>query len=289
MTSPHPDFAHILKAVRAARDGPVLVLGAVDTGKTTLVRHLASALAARRPVWVVSADAGQAWIGPPTTLARVRLVRPRRRWRHVGPERLAFLGATSPGPCLALEAALLARLATEGIRPGERAIVDTPGLVTGPLAADLWRRVAKGLRPPLVIAIQRQKELGPVLRPFRVAGARIVSIAPDPRVRVRRRTTRAAYREAAFRRYFASAIRCSLDAARIAVVSALTDEPARLDLGRLVSLRDGAGRDLALGVVRSIGPRRIGLVTPLKCARAVATLATGAIRLDPGTGLEIAP
>jgi polynucleotide 5'-kinase involved in rRNA processing len=289
MTSPHPDFAGILKAVRAARQGPVLVLGAVDTGKTTLLRHLASALAARRPVWVVSADAGQAWIGPPTTLARALLLRPPCRWSRLRPERLAFLGATSPAPCLALEAALLVRLATEGIPPGQRVLVDTPGLVTGPPAMELWRRVAKDLRPALVVAIERENELAPVLRPLCAAGARIVTIAPDTRVRARGRNTRTAYREAAFRRYFARAARCWLEAPRVGVVLALTGEPACLDLNRLVSLRDRSGRDLALGLVRSVGPRRIGLLTPLKRPSAVAALATGAIRLDPRTGAEIAP
>ena len=74
------DFGRLLDAVRAAGAGPVLILGPVDTGKTTLVRQVASALARDGPVWVVSADTGQAWVGPPTTLGRARLVRPRRRW-----------------------------------------------------------------------------------------------------------------------------------------------------------------------------------------------------------------
>jgi len=288
MTAPHPDLDRVLSAVRAARQGAVLVLGAVDTGKTALVRQVASALAARGPVWVVSADPGQAWIGPPTTLARARLRRP-PRWTRLRPERLALLGSTSPAACPALAAELLARLASEGIPARERVLIDTPGLVSGALAVDLWRRVAKGLRPSLVVAIRRGRELGPVLRPFRAVGSCVLSVAPDPRVRVRNRCTRTAYRAAAYRRYFRGAARVSVDAARVHVVAAMPGAPAVLDLSRLVALRDASGCDLALGVVCSVGPRRIGVVTPLRRVAAVTALVVGAIRLDVRTGEEMMP
>jgi polynucleotide 5'-kinase involved in rRNA processing len=289
MTAPYPDLDRVLSAVRAAGQGAVLVLGAVDTGKTVLVRQVASALAARGPVWVVSADPGQAWIGPPTTLARVRLRRPPRAWLRLKPERLAMLGSTSPAACPALAAELLARLASEGIPARERVLVDTPGLVSGALAVDLWRRVAKGLRPSLVIAIRRGRELGPVLRPFRAVGSRVLSVAPDPRVRVRNRTMRTAYRASAYRRYFRGAAWVSVDVARVRVIAAMPRAPAALDLDRLVALRDAAGCDLALGVVRSVEPRRIGVVTPLRRVAAVTALVVGAIRLDVRTGEEMMP
>jgi hypothetical protein len=48
MIARHPDFQGILAAVRAARPGPVFVLGAVDCGKTTLVRPAAVVSIRRR-------------------------------------------------------------------------------------------------------------------------------------------------------------------------------------------------------------------------------------------------
>ena len=45
-----------------------LVLGASDTGKTTLVETLAGKLAEAGPVAVVDADIGQSHIGPPATV-----------------------------------------------------------------------------------------------------------------------------------------------------------------------------------------------------------------------------
>jgi hypothetical protein len=53
-----------------------------------------------------------------------------------------------------------------------------------------------------------------------------------------------------------------------------------------VSLRDRAGRDLALAVVRAAGPVRIDAVTPLEDASGVVALLAGTLRVDPQTGRE---
>ena len=47
----------------------VMVIGRVDTGKSTFCRHLASVAIKRGlKVGIVDADVGQSWIGPPTTV-----------------------------------------------------------------------------------------------------------------------------------------------------------------------------------------------------------------------------
>ena len=297
--------------MRVARPGPVLVLGVVDCGKTTLVRQMANALAAKALVWVVSADTGQAWIGPPTTLARAHLVRPRRRWTGLAAERMIFVGATSPAPCLHATAAALVRLAREGVPGAARVIVDTPGLVTGPLAEDLWGHVAAELHAPLVVAVEKTptdlplgddqsgraaglltrrakwegRELAPILGLFAAAGAQIVTVRPHPLARVRNQATRAAYRAAAYLRYFCRAGPRFLSR-DLPVRCELSGRPAALDVGRLVALRDAYGRDLALGIVRGIGARRVTVLTPLAGTAAVASLASGLLWLDPATGAE---
>ena len=318
MSTLHPDLRRILAAVRAARRGPVLVLGGVDRGKTTLVRQMANALAARGPVWVVSADSGQAWIGPPTTLARVRLARPRRRWTGLAAERMIFVGATSPARCIGATAAALVRLASEGLPRAARVLVDTPGLVRGSLAEGFWERVAEELHAPLVVAVQEGGEQGgraaglptrralradgaagqetrraiweggelaPILEPFAEAGAQVLTVRPHPLVRVRNQKMRTAYRAAAYRRYFRGA-RLRFLPRDLPVLSALFDDSVDLDIGRLVALRDERGWDAALGVVRGIGAKRVTVLTPPARSAAVASLAAGMLRLDPATGVE---
>lgn len=319
MRTRHPDLHRILAAVRLARPGPVLVLGRVDCGKTTLVRQMANALAARAPVWVVAADTGQAWIGPPATLSRARLVQPRKRWSSLKPQRMICVGATSPAPCLRATAAALVRLAREGVPGAARVVVDTPGLVTGPLAEALWGRVAGGLRPALVVAIEKAKEpagcaaglltcrarppadavgaqthraqrhnreLAPVLALFRAAGARVLTVRPHPLVRRRSPAARAAYRAAAYRRYFKRAAVRFLDGG-LPVESACSGGSAALGRGRLAGLRDACGWDLALGVVCATRRKRISILTPQADLARVVTLAAGALCVDPASGAEV--
>jgi len=285
MLSGHPEFGRVVAAARGAA-GPVLVVGGVDCGKTTLVRQIASAMAERGPVWIVAADTGQAWIGPPTTVSRALLARARRRWSRIQPERMIFLGATSPAPCVRQAADALVRLAVEGIPAGERVIVDTPGLVTGRLAESFWRRVASRIGVPLVVAIQCRRELAPILRPIQEAGARIVTVKPDPRVRVRGRGERTAYRAAAWRRYFRRAAMRWLDRAGLLIRPAIPRHSAAAEAGRLVALRDSSGRDLALGIIAAVGPKRIGILTPLGDLAEIAMLIVGSLRVEPATGRE---
>ena len=48
--------------------GVCLILGAADTGKTTLAAALAKHAASSQPVGIIDADIGQSHIGPPATV-----------------------------------------------------------------------------------------------------------------------------------------------------------------------------------------------------------------------------
>ena len=56
--------------------GVCLVLGAADTGKTTLAEAIARRAASSGPVGVIDADIGQSHIGPPTTVGWALVDRP---------------------------------------------------------------------------------------------------------------------------------------------------------------------------------------------------------------------
>ena len=97
--------------------GTLLLLGAADTGKTTLMDALVQRLARSRPVALVDADVGQSHIGPPTTVGwsvRDREGSPAAPgWEKITPEGeratggLAFVGDVTPvGHLLQLTAAL---------------------------------------------------------------------------------------------------------------------------------------------------------------------------------------
>jgi polynucleotide 5'-kinase involved in rRNA processing len=285
MARPHPDLDRLLRTIRGAPPGPVLVLGTVDSGKTTLVQDLAAALLAEGPVDVAGADMGQAWLGPPTMMGRARLARIPPDWARVRPERLFFVGDTSPAVDLDLCVETLARLLTEGVEPRARILVDTPGLAVGRLAEAFWRAAARRIGGAAVVGIQSGRELEPVLGPFRQSGACLVTCRPATGVRPRDHQERADFRQVAYARYFRPGRLRWAGRARLRIEPAAPSLSAGLVPGRLVGLACG-GRDLALAVVRAVGPKRLGLVTPLVSLAGVDRVRVGALSVDPATGRE---
>ena len=75
----------------------ILVLGSVDTGKTTLVTYLANSLVKRgKRVAIVDADVGQSDIGPPTTIGLGLVESPIKKMREAKRLAMYFVGAISP-------------------------------------------------------------------------------------------------------------------------------------------------------------------------------------------------
>ena len=59
-------------------------------------------------------------------------------------------------------------------------LIDTPGLVTGGAACTLWWTVQRLLRPQRILAVQRENELGEVLRGLQPGVSAIELIAGAP-------------------------------------------------------------------------------------------------------------
>jgi polynucleotide 5'-hydroxyl-kinase GRC3/NOL9 len=200
------------------RGGLAMVLGAPDTGKSTLSRYLVyKSFAAGLPTALVDLDLGQSHLGPPTTLG-LGLFPPRLPGDNsLSPEGLYFIGQTSPVGSI-LEVAvgcqvLVAQAARGGI---VRTVVNTSGLVHGPGALRLKRAQVELLQPDLILGLQRERELEPLLLSL---GGEAAPGEPGWSVRrlpissrVTRKTPedRRRYREERFRRYFQEARRLVL-------------------------------------------------------------------------------
>jgi polynucleotide 5'-hydroxyl-kinase GRC3/NOL9 len=94
-----------------------LLLGAADTGKTTLMDALAERLARRQPVALVDADTGQSHIGPPTTVGWT--LREAHSCAPTAPEArgIAFVGDVTPVGHLLQLLAALALCVAQACRP----------------------------------------------------------------------------------------------------------------------------------------------------------------------------
>jgi polynucleotide 5'-hydroxyl-kinase GRC3/NOL9 len=238
-----------------------MIIGATDSGKSTLVRWLAERLLVchGRMGWL-DGDIGQSSLGVPSTMSLAMLdgvpeglPRPRKSF---------FVGAVSPrGHMLPLLVGTL-RLRQQATAAGVTAlVVDTTGLVAaeaGGGALKEWK--IELLQPQTVIAVQAERELEHLLAPLR-RDRRITLHVLEPAAAVRRRSPeeRAAWRARLFRDYFAGG----------------------------ESLNDAEGFSVSLGIILGRRGEELEILTPAADLRQVAGVRIGDLRLDPGTGNEI--
>lgn len=191
-----------------ARPGIAVVLGASDSGKTTLCRILAEHWRiAGRTVGLVDADIGQSSIGPPATAALAIISPSCPLTPHPSPLTMYFVGSTSPPghflPHILGTQTLVQNAINQGV---EIVLVDTTGLISGAAAASLKWYKLQAIRPQYVLALQRQGELEPILRLVEGQSDLKIHRLPVSAKAVRRsHAARRAYREERFREYFASA------------------------------------------------------------------------------------
>jgi polynucleotide 5'-hydroxyl-kinase GRC3/NOL9 len=267
-------------ALEAAAQAPVtLVLGTSDTGKTSLIAHLASALAARgERVAVVDADVGQSEIGPPTTVGLGRVTGPLGRLADAEVLALEFVGDTSPVRYIRETAEATGRLVRRALDAGfDRVLVDTGGLVEGPLGVALKRAKIRAADPDLVLVLQRRDESEPIARALEAAPRpRVVRLVPSPAVVRRTATRRREHREKMLRAYFARGATIALPTSRVPIHDRRGHALVDVAVGLLVGVLGADGETLGIARVKAWEPDRGRIVidTPVAADR-IASLVAG--------------
>jgi polynucleotide 5'-hydroxyl-kinase GRC3/NOL9 len=269
--------------------GTILVIGAPDAGKSTFAYYLYRRLIkeGRRAAYL-DGDPGQSMLGPPSVLSAVFAAEkgshtenddfppPGKYWR-------SFVGGVSPiGRMLPMVVSgnrLVKAVKKEG---AEIVVYDTCGLVN-PVRGGLALKMAKIdlLKPDLVIAIQKENELEPLLTPLKRSGrTRVVELAPSAAVRRRSQETRQAHRAAHFARFFNGAGLLTVDWSTIAVFPF-----PRFTIHRLAALEDQEGFTLDLALVQDIDrkSRRLTLITKQAAPQKVCAVHLGDLEVDPQT------
>jgi polynucleotide 5'-kinase involved in rRNA processing len=268
------------------RRGVTMLLGGLDSGKSTMARLIARrAVEAGLVAGYLDADVGQSTVGPPATVG-LKLC---RSTSDVDPDALAradhlgFVGATSPQghllPLVTGTRLLLDRARESG---ADLVVVDTTGLVSGVYGQVLKFHKVAVLQPDLVVGLARGGELEPllgVIRRFHPAEVLAVDVHRD--VMPTSVEQRAATREESMRRYFEE----PLHRWRVKPTVFMPALPALFDLSVLdhlvVGLSDGKGRCIGLGYLEHLADDgALRLISPV--ADAPKALILGSVRLEDG-------
>lgn len=201
----HPSWRAALAELLSAR--VILLLGATDTGKTTLLTWLANALAALgRRVAIVDADVGQSSIGPPTTIGLGVVAQPITSVQEVVPCSVFFVGSTSPRGHLLPVVVGTRRLMDRALALGvEHVLIDTCGFIAGQGGRALKHYQIDLLAPDAIVCLQHADECEALLTAYRRRRRpRVLRLRASPACRRRSAEERRGFRERALRRYFAT-------------------------------------------------------------------------------------
>ncbi len=258
--------------------GVVMLIGAADTGKTTLARLLLSdALNANRKVAFVDADIGTPSVGPPACVG-LKWIRSHVDLSDVAEaDELRFVGSTQPQGVVLPHVVAATDLVDIARRETDFIVLDTTGVVSGVVGQTLKYHLMELCNPTLVIAMQHGGEMEPTIGMLRrFLSARIAKVVPDG-VEPVGPLERANDRRAAFAKelseplprwrighdVFAPTLPEGFDVARLA--------------GMLVGVQDKKGRCLGLGALQ-LAAGEIAVAT--RHGEQMHGLRLGSLRID---------
>lgn len=260
----------------------IMVIGAPDSGKTTLVWSVAKLLRGHFATAIVDLDMGQSRIGPPTTIGWAMMEPNIEDWAELNVRDFYFAGTVTPLGSL-LPAIIGARLMTErALNSAEKVIIDTTGLISEPAGRVLKHYKIDILRPDIILAVELSGELSHILDPLRFSRKpEIVKIPVSPGIRIKTQPKRGEYRFERMMNYLKGAEEISLDKDRIGI--RYTRTPLRFKgefMNRIISLRNRSNQDIGIGVIKGLTEKDIKVLTPLRDVKEVSSLIIGRTVID---------
>jgi polynucleotide 5'-hydroxyl-kinase GRC3/NOL9 len=279
--------------------GLAIVLGATDTGKSTLAKFLISHLCQKGlKVALVDADIGQSFLGPPTTIG-LSLFKSHPDWELIlsTPE-IFFVGSTSPEGHFPIHLKGVKKMVDKAITYGPEVIlVDTTGFVLGEAGKELKKRKIDLLSPRFILALQKSDEIEHILRLYQENSlCKIYRLPLSEKVRGRSMEERRAYRTNKFRDYFQYSLTHELPTEGVQIEGEVVDPsgfpiPRDWSLrinGLLIGLKDSNDETLALGVIRNYFEEKkmMRVLTPLKETQRVKMIQLSSFKIVPIDGDE---
>jgi polynucleotide 5'-hydroxyl-kinase GRC3/NOL9 len=255
------DWADLIEALHRGK-GSAFILGASDTGKSTLAHLLVVQLCRMgNLVALIDGDIGQSVLGPPTTIGLGLFDSAPRQLEDVQPLASYFVGSTSP------RGHMLDMLV------GIKRIADR-----------LKYQKVDLLRPAHLIGLQRRREIESLLKclQFRPDMA-IHRLGIHEKVRVKSPEQRRSNRTRKFAAYFREVKLYEKNLDGIKVVSPFKFRHRGRDLnGVLIGLNDEANFNLGIGILESLDVHRgtISFLAPELDVAQIRLIRIGSLEVD---------
>ena len=197
-----PSWDKPVEAILGLQKRPVVVvvLGGVDCGKSSLCTYLFNKLVdGKCRIAVLDGDLGQSDIGPSATVGYGIASKPISELYNLKLRNAFFVGVTSPITALSKTIEGLTAMETEILQQQvDYVIVNTDGLVDGDIAVKYKSDLVKALKPDVVVAVQMQDELAPLISSLETS-----AIVVEPSFALKQRTPekRKTLREMTYLRY----------------------------------------------------------------------------------------
>ena len=284
------DFLHVLEEER----GVAIILGATDTGKSTLAKFLVTNLCKRGlKMALVDADIGQSFLGPPTTIG-LSVFKSDPNWEIVlSPPEIFFVGSTTPEGHFPIHLKGVKMMVDKAPSyKAEMIIVDTTGFILGEAGKELKRRKIDLLSPRFIIALQKSDEIEHILELYKENSLyKIYRLPLSEQVKPRSMEERKIYRTNKFQEYFKHSTIYELVINEVQIEGEVLDangDTIPLDWalrinGLLIGLKDSNDETLALGVIRNYSEEKKGVrvFTPLRDIQGVKTIQLSSMKIIP--------
>ncbi len=270
--------------------GTVMVIGAPDSGKTTLTKYLVRELSRRgEAVAYIDGDVGQSILGPPTTQAMAVFEEGSTDLEKALPGGVYFVGSVSPRGHRLETVVGLKRLLDKSQDDRTRiAIVDTTGYVTGEDALELKYQKIDLLEPRHIVAIQQAREIEPIIRAQEDRKRAAIYRIPSPSaIRTRSPEERRRYRWKRFREYFRRVRLNRFDLRRVILTGShrfrISERRQDEFEGLILGLNGPDNFLLALGILETLDRAKAMLcclVPPVAELDRVRIVRLGSMRID---------
>lgn len=262
--------------------GTALIIGATDSGKSTLARYLIKRIISKNiKVSLVDSDVGQSSLGLPGTIT-MKVFSNEKDLEDFRFERMFFVGAINPATKIPLIINGTKRMSDICREKSDITLIDTSGLISGEVGKVLKIGKIKAINPEYVIAVQRRDELEHILK--LIATLNIYRIRTSKAAKLRSIATRTLYRKKKFSDYFSEA--------QIAEFLLHTNETKLFYKGKLFSPKGGEFKrwtliglnhdedTIALGIVVEITDASITFKSPIKSIRKINRVVFGDITIQ---------